>query len=325
MSTMRYQQALAAAVRDEMRSDESIIYIGEDVEQSLRGVSAGLAKELPGRVRDTPISEAAFTGYATGAAMAGARPIVEYQIPTLLYVAFDQIVNQAQKIRMMTGGQARVPVTYLFPGSGARLGLAGQHSDHPYALLAHMGVKTIVPATPEDAYSLVRAAIQDDDPVAVFAPAACLHRKGEVSETVGRIGAAHVEREGSDVTVVAVGHLVHDTLRVAEDVAAELDIEVINARSIFPFDWDTLRTSLAKTGRLLVVDDSNRMNGFASEIVATAAEEYSALLDRPPIRLTRAEGAVPFAVELERAVVPSSKDIRTALERFMDQHAEKRE
>ena len=202
MTTMRYQQALAAAVRDEMRQDESVIYLGEDVEQSLRGISAGLAEELPGRVRDTPISEAAFTGFATGAAMAGARPIVEFQIPTLLYVAFDQIVNQAQKIRMMTGGQTCVPVTYLFPGSGARLGLAGQHSDHPYALLAHMGVKTIVPATAEDAYGLMRAAIRDDDPVAVFAPAACLHRKGEVTGEVGSIGTAVVERAGGDVTAV---------------------------------------------------------------------------------------------------------------------------
>jgi pyruvate dehydrogenase E1 component beta subunit len=325
MTVMRYQQALAAAVRDEMLSDNSIIYLGEDVEQSLRGVSAGLSKELPGRVRDTPISEAAFTGYATGAAMAGARPIVEYQIPTLLYVAFDQIVNQAQKIRMMTGGQTRVPVTYLFPGSGARLGLAGQHSDHPYVLLAHMGVKTLVPATPEDAYTLMRAAIRDDDPVAVFAPAACLHRKGEVNLSVGAIGKAVIERKGSDVTVVAVGHLVHEALRVAEEISDRLDVEVVNARSIFPFDWQTVRDSVKKTGRLVVVDDTNRMLGLASEVVATAAEEYSELFRDPPIRVTRAEGAVPFSIELEKAIVPSANDIRSALERFLDSSSDRKE
>jgi pyruvate dehydrogenase E1 component beta subunit len=257
--------------------------------------------------------------------MAGARPIVEYQIPTLLYVAFDQIVNQAQKIRMMTGGQTRVPVTYLFPGSGARLGLAGQHSDHPYVLLAHMGVKTLVPATPEDAYTLMRAAIRDDDPVAVFAPAACLHRKGEVNLSVGAIGKAVIERKGSDVTVVAVGHLVHEALRVAEEISDRLDVEVVNARSIFPFDWQTVRDSVKKTGRLVVVDDTNRMLGLASEVVATAAEEYSEFFRDPPIRVTRAEGAVPFSIELEKAIVPSANDIRSALERFLDSSSDRKE
>jgi pyruvate dehydrogenase E1 component beta subunit len=214
-------------------------------------------------------------------------------------------------------------VTYLFPGSGARLGLAGQHSDHPYAVLAHLGVKTIVPATPEDAYGLLRAAIRDDDPVAVFAPAACLVRKGDVSGEVGRIGTAVIEREGSDVTVVAVGHLVHETLRAAKELGDRVDIELINTRTVFPFDWATLRTSLAKTGRLLVVDDTNRMAGFAAEIVATAAEEFADLLVRPPVRITRAEGAVPFAVELERAIVPASADIVTALEGFALEREEK--
>jgi pyruvate/2-oxoglutarate/acetoin dehydrogenase E1 component len=316
MTVMRYQQALAAAVRDEMRADDSVIYLGEDVEQSLRGVSAGLHDEMPGRVRDTPISEAAFTGFATGAAMAGRRPIVEYQIPTLLYVAFDQIVNQAQKIRLMTGGQATVPVTYLFPGSGARLGLAGQHSDHPYSILAHLGVKTIVPATAEDAYSLVRAAIQDDDPVAVFAPAACLHRKCEVSGQIGALGTAVVERLGRDVTMVTVGHLVHEALALAVDLKDVIDVEVVNVRSIFPVDWSTISDSLAKTGRLIVADDSSRMAGFSSEVAATVAESYSGLLREPIVRVARAEATVPFSVELERAIVPSRDHLHRALVRL---------
>lgn len=316
MTVMRYQQALAAAVRDEMRADDSVIYLGEDVEQSLRGISAGLHDEMPRRVRDTPISEAAFTGFATGAAMAGRRPIVEYQIPTLLYVAFDQIVNQAQKIRLMTGGQAKVPVTYLFPGSGARLGLAGQHSDHPYSILAHLGVKTIVPATAEDAYSLVRAAIQDDDPVAVFAPASCLHRKWEVSGQIGALGTAVVERSGRDVTMVTVGHLVHEALALTTDLKDVIDVEVINARSIFPVDWLTIRDSLAKTGRLIVADDSSRMAGFSSEVVATVAESYSELLSEPIVRVARAEATVPFSVELEQAIVPSRAQLRLALIRL---------
>jgi pyruvate/2-oxoglutarate/acetoin dehydrogenase E1 component len=319
MTVMRYQQALAAAVRDEMSEDPSVIYLGEDVEHSLRFVSAGLAESFPGRVRDTPISEAAFTGFATGAAMAGRRPIVEYQIPTLLYVAFDQIVNQAQKIRLMTGGQTQVPVTYLFPGSGARLGLAGQHSDHPYSILAHAGVKTLVPSNASDAYSLMRAAIRDDDPVAIFAPAACLHRRAEVPlDFVGRIGQASIVRSGSDVTVLAVGHLVHEVLEVVDELGTSIDAEVIDARSIYPFDWRLLSESVARTGRLVVVDDSNRTCGFAAEVCATVAEESFAVLKAPVVRVTRADSTVPFAVELERAVVPSREQIVRALSKVIE-------
>lgn len=314
MSVLRYQKAVATAVRDEMTSDPDVCYLGEDVVHSLRAVSTGLAADFPGRVKDTPISEAAFTGFATGAAMAGRRPIVEYQIPTLLYVAFDQIVNQAQKIRLMTGGQTRVPVTYLFPGSGARLGLAGQHSDHPYTLLAHMGVKTLVPATPQDAYSLVRSAVRDDDPVAVFLPASCLHRKGEVDITEQvAIGAAAVRRVGADVTVVALGHLVHEALAVADQLADTVDVEVIDARVAHPFDWATLAASVAKTGRLVVVDDANRTCGWAAEVAATVAEEQFGDLRAPIRRIARADVPVPFAPVLELAVVPGRPQIEEAV------------
>ncbi|GGM14699.1 pyruvate dehydrogenase E1 component subunit beta [Nakamurella endophytica] len=301
-------------MRDEMAADPSVCYLGEDVVHSLRGVSSGLAAAHPGRVKDTPISEAAFTGFATGAAMAGMRPIVEYQIPTLLYVAFDQIVNQAQKIRLMTGGQTRVPVTYLFPGSGARLGLAGQHSDHPYTLLAHMGVKTLVPATPQDAYSLVRSAIRDDDPVAVFLPANCLPRKGDVDVAVTvPIGPAAIRREGTDVTVVAIGHLVHEALAVADDLADQVDVEVIDARAAHPFDWHTLTRSVTRTGRLVVLDDTNRTCGWAAEVAATAAEELFHHLRAPVRRVARADVPMPFAPVLERAVVPDREAITAAI------------
>lgn len=314
MTAMRYQQALREAVRDEFAADPSTLYLGEDVVHSLRGVSQGLAVEHPGRVLDTPISEAAFVGYATGAAMAGARPIVEFQIPALLYVAFDQVVNQAQKVRLMTGGQVAVPVTYLFPGSGARLGLAGQHSDHPYMLLAHSGVKTVVPSTASDAYGLLRAAIRDDDPVAVFAPASCLFRKDEVDGREIPLGSARIRRPGRDVTVVAVGGYVQIAIDVAERLAADgIDVEVIDPRTVFPFDWPLVLESVARTGRLVVVDDSNRTGGLAGEIVATVVESIGSDLRAAPRRVTRADATVPFAVELERAVVPSAEQIETAI------------
>jgi acetoin:2,6-dichlorophenolindophenol oxidoreductase subunit beta len=312
MARLRYQQALAKALRDEMLRDPAVFVVGEDVRESLRGVTKGLAAELgDDRVLDTPISEQAFTGFATGAALAGRRPVVEYQIPALLYIAFEQIVNQSHKLRLMTGGQARVPVTYLIPGSGARLGLAGQHSDHPYTFLVHAGVKTVLPATAYDAYGLLVAAIRDDDPVAVFAPAAVLGLRDEVPEEAYTVelGRGRIHREGTDVTVVAVGHLVQEALAVAAEVENDVSVEVFDPRSLLPFDWVLLGESLAKTGRLVVYDDSNRSAGLAAEIVATAAEDLN--LQAPPKRVTRADAPVPFALDLERAVLPR----RDALER----------
>ncbi|MDQ3893111.1 MAG: alpha-ketoacid dehydrogenase subunit beta [Actinomycetota bacterium] len=314
MLRLRYLQALAKALRDEMARDPAVFVLGEDIRKSLRGVTKGLAEEFGSdRVLDTPISEQAFTGFATGAALAGRRPVVEYQIPSLLYIAFEQIVNQAQKLRLMTGGQAKVPVTYVIPGSGARLGLAGQHSDHPYSLLVHAGVKTVVPATPDDAYGLFVAAIRDDDPVAIFAPAAALSVRGDVPEDPDEVelGRARIHREGTDVTVVAVGHLVHEALALADEMADEVSIEVFDPRTLLPFDWDLLAQSLHRTGRLVVYDDSNRSCGFAAEILATAAEEMNLVV--PPKRVTRADVVVPFAVELELAVLPSGDRLAAAV------------
>jgi pyruvate dehydrogenase E1 component beta subunit len=309
-------QALAEALADEMESDESVFVLGEDVRQSLRRVTYGLVDRFgTDRVLDTPLSEQAFTGFATGAALAGRRPVVEFQIPSLVYVAFDQIVNQAQKLSLMTGGQARVPVTYLVPGSGARRGLAGQHSDHPYSLLTHAGVCTVVPAMPDDAYGLFRAAIQHNDPVAVFAPAAVLGVRQELDElpTGVRLGKGRVHRSGHDVTVVAVGHLVHDALAVASELSERVSVEVFDPRTLMPFDWEGLITSVSKTQRLIVVDDTNRSAGLAGDIVATVTEHVT--LRSKPQRVTRLDVAVPFSPKLESVVVPRRASILAAIER----------
>ncbi len=322
MPRIRYLQALAKALRDEMARDASVFVIGEDVGKALRGVTKGLADDFgEDRVLDTPISEQAFTGFATGAAMSGRRPVVEFQIPSLLYLSFEQIVNQAQKLRLMTGGQTTVPVTYLIPGSGARLGLAGQHSDHPYALFVHTGVKTVLPATASDAYGLFVSAIRDDDPVALFAPAAVLGTRDEVPEEryVIEFGKGRIHRRGSDVTVVAVGHLVHEALALADDLAEEVSIEVFDPRTLLPFDWDLLAQSIDKTGRLVVYDDSNRSCGLAAEVLATAAEEMD--LRVPPKRVTRADIPIPFAPDLERAALPSTEHLAAAIRSVMRQKA----
>jgi acetoin:2,6-dichlorophenolindophenol oxidoreductase subunit beta len=325
MARMRYQQALAKALRDEMLRDPSVFVLGEDVRASLRGVTRGLAAELgEQRIIDTPISEQAFTGFAMGAALAGHRPVVEFQIPSLLFTAFEPIVNQAAKFRLMTGGQAKVPVTYLVPGSGARMGLAAQHSDHPYAMFAQAGVKTVVPASAADAYGLLVAAIRDDDPVVFFAPAAALGGREEVADDAGPIalGSGRIHREGDDVTVVAVGHLVREALKVAEALAQEgISVEVFDPRTVYPFDWELLRASVAKTGRLVVFDDTNRSCGLAGEVVATAAEEFASLLTAPPRRVTRADAPIPFAVELEVALLPSRDQLAAAVRSTVDSGA----
>ena len=317
MPILSYQKALNRALHDALAADPDVFLLGEDVRVAVSNVTAGLlAKFGEERILDTPLSEQAFTSFATGAALAGMRPVIEFQIPSLLFLVFEQIANQAHKFSLMTGGQARVPVTYLVPGSGSRTGWAGQHSDHPYSLLAHVGVKTVVPATPADAYGLLTAAIRDDDPVVVFAPAGALGIREDVDFASLRpipLGVGRVHRAGTDVTVVAVGHLVQDALAVAEELAPEASIEVFDPRTLYPFDWDGLAASVARTGRLVVIDDSNRMCGIGAEVLASAAERLN--LVSPPARVTRPDGAVlPFALELDRAVQPSRSQLVTAIQ-----------
>ncbi|KOX21729.1 transketolase [Saccharothrix sp. NRRL B-16348] len=320
MPWLSYRKALNRALGDELARDPAVFVLGEDVRVAVSNVTAGLLGRFgPERVLDTPLSEQAFTGFATGAALAGMRPVIEFQIPALLFLAFEQIVNQAHKFSLMTGGQTAVPVTYLVPGSGSRAGWAGQHSDHPYALFAHAGVKTVVPATPEDAYGLVVSAIRDDDPVVVFAPAGALDVRVDVDfATLAPVplGVGRVHREGSDVTVVAIGHLVHDALAVADELAGEASVEVFDPRTVYPFDWDGLAGSVRRTGRLVVVDDANRTCGIAAEVLATAAERFD--LSAPPARVTRPDGAVvPFAPALDRAVQPDRDQLATAIRKVL--------
>src|ERR1022692_701565 len=183
MTTMRFIQAIAAALQEEMAADDKTILIGEDVRLSLMGATVGLVDEFGrDRVIDTPISEAGFTGMAIGAAVAGLRPIVEYEVATLPYVAWDQLVNQAAKMRYMSGGQTSVPVTFRVVASGAAGGMAGQHSDHMWAALLNAGLKVVVPSCPADAKGLLKAAIRDDDPVIVFESGKLMSMRGEVPD-----------------------------------------------------------------------------------------------------------------------------------------------
>jgi pyruvate/2-oxoglutarate/acetoin dehydrogenase E1 component len=317
MPKLSYLRALNRALGDEMERDPAVFVLGEDIRLALTNTTTGLLDRFgPQRVVETPLSEQGFTNFATGAALAGLRPVVEYQIPFLLLLVFEQIANQANKFSLMSGGHTAVPVTYLLPAAGWRSAWGAQHSDEPYSMFPHAGVKTVVPATPADAYGLFTSAIRDDDPVVVFAPIAALGlREDLVAADLGPVplGVGRVHRPGRDVTVVAVGHLVHDALAVADELADQVSVEVFDPRTLYPFDWDALAASLDKTGRLVVIDDSNRSCGIGAEVLATAAEEMR--LIAPPKRITRPDGAIlGFSPELDLALQPSRQQLATAIQ-----------
>ncbi len=316
MPSLSYLRAINRALGDEMERDPAVFVMGEDIRHALTNTTVGLlARFGPRRVVETPLSEQGFTNFATGAALAGRRPVVEYQIPFLLLLVVEQIANQANKVSLMSGGQASVPVTYLLPAAGWRPAWGAQHSDQPYSMFAHLGVKIVIPATPVDAYGLMTTAIRDDDPVVVFAPiAAHKLRENVVYADLAPVplGLGRVHREGTDVTVLAVGHLVHDALAVAEELADEISVEVFDPRTVYPFDWNGLAVSLDKTGRLVVMDDSNRFCGLSAEILATAAEEMH--LVAPPKRVTRPDSAVLGCVpELDMALQPNREQLAMAV------------
>ncbi|HKT00981.1 MAG TPA: transketolase C-terminal domain-containing protein [Rugosimonospora sp.] len=318
MPKLSYAKALNRALGEEMARDPAVFVLGEDIRLGLNNVTTGLLDRFgPRRVLETPLSEQGFTDFATGAAMAGLRPVVEYQIPFLTLLVLEQIANQANKFSVMSGGQTRVPVTYLLPGTGWRPGWGAQHSDQTYAVFAHTGVKTVVPATPSDAYGLFLSAIRDDDPVLVCAPMGALGLREDVDYAdlaPVPLGVGAIRRGGTDVTVVAVGHLVPEALAVAEQLAGEVSVEVLDPRTVYPFDWALLAASLEKTGRLVVCDDTNRFCGLAGEILATAAEEYR--LVAPPRRVTRPDGAVVIGCdpELDLAVQPNGQQLTAAIQ-----------
>ena len=318
MRELRYVQALNEALHQEFARDETVIMVGEDIRENMRGETRGLFTTYgPDRVIDTPISEAAFTGFATGAAMAGLRPIAEFQIPSLVYVAFDQLANQAAKLPYMSGGQTQIPVTYIVMGSGARGNMAGQHSDNPYPFLIHAGIKVVVPSTAYDMKGLATAAIRDNDPVAIFGPAACLGTRSDVPEEPYLIplGMGDVKRDGTDVTVVAVGHLVHDALKVADLLAARgVSVHIWDPRTLLPLDRAGLLEAVRKTGRVVIFDDSSSTCGYAAELSAVIAESAYASLQAPIKRVSRAHVPIPFSVPLERATLPTADKLIAAIE-----------
>lgn len=325
-----YQQAINEALVQEMARDSTVIVMGEDNAGGMGapgekdawggvlGVTKGLYHKFPGRVLDTPISESAFIGAAIGAAACGLRPVAELMFIDFMGVCFDQIYNQAAKFKYMFGGKARTPVVIrTMIGAGFRA--AAQHSQCLYSLFAHVpGLKVVVPSTPYDAKGMLIQSIRDDDPVIFCEHKMLYSSQGEVPEEsyIVPFGEANVVREGDDVTVVALGRMVQ-LAEQAADAAQKNGIhcEIIDPRSISPLDEDTILESVEKTGRLVVVDESNPRCSMASDISGLVAQKAFRSLKAPIEQVTAPHTPVPFSDVLEDLYIPSAAKIEAAVTR----------
>jgi pyruvate/2-oxoglutarate/acetoin dehydrogenase E1 component len=317
MTTISYLQAIRDAQYEEMRRDERVFIMGEDVAWNMLGSTEGFVEEFGAdRVRNTPITEAAFTGAAAGAAMVGMRPIVDLMLTSFMYCAMDQIISIISKSTYLYGGQASLPLTIrasmFYGGSNA-----AQHSDRPLApFMASPGLKIIAPSSPYDAKGLLKAAIREDDPVISFEDGTLWTMTGDVPDEdyIVPLGQADVKREGSEVTVVAISGAVRAALAAAGQLASEgISVEVVDPRSLVPMDYATILSSVAKTGRLVVADPSHRTCSPAAEIAATVAEDGFWSLQAPIVRVTTPDTHIPFSPPLEAQLYPGPDRIAEAV------------
>jgi acetoin:2,6-dichlorophenolindophenol oxidoreductase subunit beta len=330
MTVMSYLGAIGAAQREAMEADPRVIIMGEDVEANVYGTMGGgksradkgdfLQMFGANRIRNTPISEEVMVGAAAGAAMTGLRPIVDLSYSTFLYMAMDQFINQVAKSRYMFGGQASMPVVFrsaMFYG----LSTAAHHSDRPYPMFMNMpGIKIMVPSSPTDAKGLLRTAIDMDDPVLSFEACLLWGTKEVVDEAEFRIpfGVARKVREGTDVTIVAISTGVPAAFQAAKKLEEEgISCEVIDPRTLVPLDSDAVLNSVARTGRLVIVDPANRTCGAAAEISAIVAEQVFDSLKAPIIRVTTPDTHVPFSPAIEKQLYPNATAVADAVRKVV--------
>jgi pyruvate/2-oxoglutarate/acetoin dehydrogenase E1 component len=319
MPETTYIKAITETLAAAMRADERVFVIGEDVaEGGPYTATAGLAEEFgAGRVIDTPISEAAITGVAIGAAQSGMRPVLEIMFVDFITLALDQLVNAAAKAHFMSGGQLSVPLVVRTQGGAGHRG-AAQHSQSLESWLAHVpGLKVVMPSRAVDAAGLLAAAIADPNPVVFVESKTLYFRKEMVPESPQpvAIGEAVTLREGGDVTIVALSRLVHDALGAADRLAAEdgIDAEVIDPRTLVPLDLDSIVRSVRRTGRLVVVHEAVEQGGFGAEIAAQVQRAAFDFLDAPVERVGAPFAPVPFSAPLEDAYLPGAEEIVAAV------------
>jgi pyruvate dehydrogenase E1 component beta subunit len=312
VAELTYRDAVARGIAQEMRRDEDVVLVGEDV-AAAGGVfkaTLGLLDEFgPKRIVDTPISEQAILGAAMGAAMTGLKPIAEVMFADFLAVCYDYVANELPKARYMTNGQVGVPLVIRFGGGGG-LRFGAQHSQTVENwCMQFPGLKVVSPSSPVDVIGLMAAAVRDPDPVMFMEHKALYAIKGEVpdGEIVDTLGTAKILRQGTDCTIVALGLMVHRALAAAERLAAEFGIsaEVVDVRSLVPLDTQTILGSVAKTGRVFTVEENPRILGWGAEIVSIIADEAFYDLDGPPVRITNPHIPLPAADMLEDMVIPS--------------------
>jgi acetoin:2,6-dichlorophenolindophenol oxidoreductase subunit beta len=313
--TLTFGQAVREALAEELRRDPRVFVIGEDVAEAGTPfkVLSGLVEEFgPDRVIDSPISEAGITGLGVGAAMTGMRPVVDIMFGDFLTLVMDQVVNQAAKVHYMSGGKLKVPLT-VRTTLGATRRSAAQHSQSLHAWVSHIpGLKVALPSTPYDAKGLFKAAIRDDNPVIVFEDKMMYQLKGPVPEEdyVIPFGVADVKRTGTDITLVATSSMVQIALGAAEALAeGGISAEVIDPRTLFPLDAETLITSAKKTSRAIVVDEGYQRYGATAELASVIAEGAFYYLDAPVKRMGAMDVPVPFSPVLEDQTVPTVESV----------------
>ncbi len=314
MPVITYREALNEALSEEMERDPDVFLMGEEV-----GVYNGAYKVSKGlldrfgemRVVDTPITELGFTGLGVGSAMVGLRPVIEFMTFNFSILAMDQVFNSAAKMLSMSGGQFPIPITFRGP-TGAALQLSAQHSQALEAAYAHYpGLKVVVPGTPADAKGLLKAAIRDDDPVAVFEGEMLYNLKGEVPEDddwVIPLGVADLKREGSDVSIITHGKMIHVALQAAAQLEKDgIDADVLDLRSLRPMDTDAILATVAKTNRVVLLEEGWPFGGITATVAALIQEEAFDHLDAPVLRVTQADVPMPYAKGLEKAAKPSAE------------------
>jgi acetoin:2,6-dichlorophenolindophenol oxidoreductase subunit beta len=307
---MMYGEAMATAIMEEMKRDPNVIFYGQNMAMTERDPM--LKAFGRNRVRIAPISETAEIGIAIGAAMTGLRPIVELWMSEFMLVAMDQVINEAPRLRYMSGGQVKVPIV-LKAGYGFAAGWAGQHSNCIYhTMMGIPGLKVVLPSTPADAKGLLAAAIRDDNPVVYLHPYMLMIDSGEVpeGEFVVPIGVADVKRQGTDITIVATGWMVKKSLAAAEQLATEgISAEVVDPRSLAPLDVETIVNSVKKTGRLMLADQAPRHSSAAAIIAAEVAEHGFEHLRAPIKMVTALDTSIPYSEPLENYVLPNEAKI----------------
>jgi pyruvate/2-oxoglutarate/acetoin dehydrogenase E1 component len=321
MPEVTYREAVRDGLVQAMRADDRVFIMGEDIAEmgGSMGVTQGLLDEFGSeRVRNTPISEMAIVGAGIGAAMAGMRPVVEIMYEDFLTLSLEQIVNQAAKHRYMSGGQLTVPLTIRTQG-GAGWSPGAQHAQQLEAWLVHIpGLKVAYPSTPQDVRGLLWTAIHDDNPVVVFEHRLLYPVKGEVSEQLEPIplGQARVVREGTDVTVIAIGPLVHRAVEAAKQAEEEgISVEIVDPRTLQPLDEEALVASVKKTNRAVVAHEAVTRMGFGAEVTAVLQHQAFDYLDAPIERVGAKFTPLAFAPVMEQYVVPHAEDVLAAIRR----------